>query len=357
MVLHLFARQQPDLNWDNPEVREDFKTTLRFWADRGVDGYRVDVAHALAKDLSEPLRSKPTLYESLGTDGKDALFDRDEVHEIYAEWRAVFNEYDPPRTAVAEAFARSERQALYARPTGLGQAFNFDLLKADFDAAQFGRSSFCLSDAARVGSSSTWVLSNHDVVRHTSRYALPNDVDLDEWLMSDGALPLQRDLRPPAGAGGDPADARPAGLVLPLPGRGARPPRGVRPADVGAAGPDLARTLNTKKARRLPGADALDRRGRSYGFSTGPSWLPQPAGFSAYAVSAQAGQPESTLEMYRDALRIRRQLQGAEELEWVPTDNPEVLHFVRPGGWHCVTNFGTEPVTLPRAWCGSAACR
>ena len=98
------------------------------------------MAHALAKDLSEPLRSKPTLYESLGTDGKDALFDRDEVHEIYAEWRAVFDEYDPPRTAVAEAFARSER-GLHARPTGLGQAFNFDLLKADFDAAQFGRSS------------------------------------------------------------------------------------------------------------------------------------------------------------------------------------------------------------------------
>ena len=91
-------------------MREDFKTTLRFWADRGVDGYRVDVAHALAKDLSEPLRSKPTLYESLGTDGNDALFDRDEVHEIYAEWRAVFDEYDPPRTAVAEAFARSERR-------------------------------------------------------------------------------------------------------------------------------------------------------------------------------------------------------------------------------------------------------
>ena len=112
--------------------------------------------------------------------------------------------------------------------------------------------------------------------------------------------------------------------------------------------PIWQRTLNTKKGRDgcrvpMPWTD----EGDSYGFGTGPSWLPQPAGFSAYAVSAQAGRPESTLEMYRDALRIRRQLQGAEELEWVPTDNPEVLHFVRPGGWHCVTNFGTEPVTLP----------
>ena len=119
---HLFAREQPDLNWDNPEVRDDFRTTLRFWADRGVDGYRVDVAHALAKDLSEPLRSKPTLGgPDVPLDGNDPLYDRNEVHEIYAEWREVFDEYDPPRTAVAEAFAplgapRPLRPADRARP-------------------------------------------------------------------------------------------------------------------------------------------------------------------------------------------------------------------------------------------------
>ncbi len=262
---HLFARQQPDLNWDNPEVREDFRTTLRFWADRGVDGYRVDVAHALAKDLSEPLRSKPTLYESLGTDGNDALFDRDEVHEIYAEWRAVFNEYDPPRTAVAEAFARPERRALYARPTGLGQAFNFDLLKADFDADQFRDViTFCLTEATQVGSSSTWVLSNHDVVRHTSRYALPTDVDLDEWLMSDGALPLADEI---TGL----RRARAATLLmLALPGSSylyQGEELGLHEVsdlpDVGAAGPDLAPHAEHQEGpRRLPGAAALDRRGR-----------------------------------------------------------------------------------------------
>ena len=347
---HLFARQQPDLNWGNPEVREDFKTTLRFWADRGVDGYRVDVAHALAKDLSEPLRSKPTLYESLGTDGNDPLFDRDEVHEIYAEWREVFDEYDPPRTAVAEAFARSERRSLYARPTGLGQAFNFDLLKADFDAAQFRDViTFCLDDAARVGSSSTWVLSNHDVVRHPSRYALPIGVDLDEWLMSDGALPLPDEI---AGL----RRARAATLLmLALPGSSylyQGEELGLHevsdlPASV-LQDPIWQRTSNTKKGRDgcrvpLPWTD----EGDSYGFGSGPSWLPQPAGFSGHAVSAQAGRPESTLEMYREALRVRRQLQGAEELEWVPTGSPDVLHFVRPGGWHCVTNFGTGPVSLP----------
>jgi alpha-glucosidase len=347
---HLFARQQPDLNWDNPEVREDFRTTLRFWADRGVDGYRVDVAHALAKDLSEPLRSKPTLYESLGIDGNDPLFDRDEVHEIYAEWREVFDSYDPPRTAVAEAFARAERRALYARPTGLGQAFNFDLLKAHFDAAQFREViSFCLAEAARVGSSSTWVLSNHDVVRHPSRYALPEGVDLDEWLMSDGALPLPDEI---AGL----RRARAATLLmLALPGSSylyQGEELGLHEvSDLPAAAlqdPIWHRTLNTKKGRdgcRVP--LPWTGEGDSLGFGHGPSWLPQPAGFSRQAVSAQTGNPESTLELYREALRVRRQLQGAEELDWVATGNPNLLHFVRPGGWHCVTNFGSEPVPLP----------
>ena len=182
---HLFAREQPDLNWDNREVRDDFLATLRFWADRGVDGFRVDVAHALAKDLSEPLRSKPTLEdEGVPLDGTDPLYDRDEVHEIYAEWRQVFDSYDPPRTAVAEAYAPSERRALYARPTGLGQAFNFDLLKADYSADAFREViTFCLDEAAKTGSSSTWVLSNHDVVRHATRYALPPGLDLDDWLI------------------------------------------------------------------------------------------------------------------------------------------------------------------------------
>jgi alpha-glucosidase len=112
--------------------------------------------------------------------------------------------------------------------------------------------------------------------------------------------------------------------------------------------PIWMRTLNTKKGRDgcrvpLPWSD----EGDSYGFGSGPSWLPQPVGFSRQAVSAQLGDPESTLELYREALRMRRQLQGGEQLDWVATDNPEVLHFVRPGGWHCVTNFGTVPVPLP----------
>ncbi|WP_265113533.1 alpha-amylase family glycosyl hydrolase, partial [Mycobacterium tuberculosis] len=102
--LHNFAVEQPDLNWDHPEVREDFLTTLRFWSDRGVDGFRIDVAHMLTKDLTEPLPSRAELDAMDRTSGTHPMIDRDDVHEIYAQWRAVFNEYDPPRTAVAEAW-------------------------------------------------------------------------------------------------------------------------------------------------------------------------------------------------------------------------------------------------------------
>jgi alpha-glucosidase len=346
---HLFAQEQPDLNWDNREVRDDFLKTLRFWADRGVDGYRVDVAHALAKDLSDPLRSKPTLKD-LPLDGSDPLYDRNEVHEIYAEWRQVFNEYDPPRTAVAEAFAPSERRALYARPTGLGQAFNFDLLQADYEAGAFHDViTFCLNEAEKTGSSSTWVLSNHDVVRHATRYALPAGIDLGVWLMAEGALP-------PANEEQGLRRARAATLLmLALPGssylyQGEElglhevadlPPHALQD-------PIWHRTLKTRKGRdgcRVP--LPWTHVGESYGFGEGQAWLPQPAAFSRTAVTGQAGRDDSTLEMYRTALRLRRQLQTVEQLDWIPTDNADVLHFVRPGGWHCMSNFGTQPVELP----------
>ena len=348
---HLFAREQPDLNWNNRDVRDDFLTTLRFWADRGVDGFRVDVAHALAKDLSEPLRSKPTLEDTdIPLDGTDPLYDRNEVHEIYAEWREVFNSYDPPLTAVAEAYAPPERRALYARPTGLGQAFNFDLLKADYDARAFRDViTFCLNEAEKTGSSSTWVLSNHDIVRHATRYALPVGIDLDAWLMADGVLPIaneEQGLR----------RARAATLLmLALPGssylyQGEElglhevadlPPQALQD-------PIWHRTLNTRKGRdgcRVPLPWTHD--GDSYGFGSGKAWLPQPAGFSRTAVTAQSGQFGSTLELYREALRLRHRLQTVEQLEWMPVDNPDVLHFVRPGGWHCISNFSPEAVALP----------
>lgn len=347
---HLFAPEQPDLNWDNREVRDDFRRTLRFWADRGVDGFRVDVAHGLAKDLSEPLRSKTTVLPEVN-DGTDPLFDRNEVHEIYAEWREVFDSYDPPRTAVAEAWVPSAaRRARYAQPSGLGQAFNFDLLTAHFSAADYRRVvTDNLDQALLAGSSSTWVLSNHDVVRHASRLGLPDGADYVQWLLSDGREPV---LDESAGL----RRARAATLfMLALPGSAylyqgeelGLPEVADLPA-AALADPIWLRTGQTEKGRdgcRVP--LPWDADGDSYGFGSATGWLPQPAGFAPLAVAAQLVDPGSTLQLYRRALRLRRELQGDEALEWVPTESADVLHFVRPGGWHCITNFGTAPVALP----------
>lgn len=356
---HNFAVEQPDLNWDNPEVRADFVRTLRFWADRGVDGFRIDVAHMLTKDLTEPLPSRAEL-ESLPRDGHHPLIDRDDVHEVYAEWRAVFDSYDPPRTAVAEAWVDPARIPLYARAESLGQAFNFDLLEADFDAGQFSRivgSNLLL--AAESGSSTTWVLSNHDVVRHATRYGLP-DAERgedgrpvrkhgNEWLLSGGTTPQldrARGLR----------RARAAILfVLGLPGSAyiyqgeelglhevAEIPDAQRqdPTFFRSPGEDMGRD-----GCRVPLPWAADEP--FFGFGSGAPHLPQPSWFAEASASAQAGDPTSTLTLYRDALALRRRLQTAETLEWIETGREDVLRFRRPSGWTVITNFGTEPFDLP----------
>jgi glycosidase len=175
--LHLFTPQQPDLNWDNPEVRQEFLTTLAFWADRGVDGFRIDVAHMLAKDLSRPMPSHLEVTADIPLDGSHRFYDRDQVHEIYAEWRRLFDSYDPPRMAVAEAWVPAERRRRYASPEGLGQAFNFDLLQAPWSAEAFGRSSTRTSPrhvrppAPRPGCSptTTWSVTPPDAAYPTVR--------------------------------------------------------------------------------------------------------------------------------------------------------------------------------------------
>ncbi len=365
--MHIFAKEQPDFNWDNQEVRDDFLKTLRFWSDRGVDGFRIDVAHALTKNLEGTLPTKADLEaKALGTDGfvdgSHPYWDRDEVHEIYVEWRKVFNEYTPPRTAVAEAWVHADRRARYASPEGLGQAFNFDLLQADFDASQFRKIiTKNLVEAAASGASSTWVFSNHDVVRHATRYGLPaTEVAVEgeimagqagkKWLLAGGRkedVDVELGLR----------RARAASLLMfALPGSaylyqgeelglqevGSEIPDSERqdPAFFRNKGVDIGRD-----GCRVPLPWTAD--GTSFGFGDGGSHLPQPAWFSRYAVQEQDGAEGSTLELYRTALRLRTDLQSGEELEWIPNSNPEVLHFARPNGWQSVTNFGTEPVDLP----------
>jgi alpha-glucosidase len=351
--LHYFAREQPDLNWDNPEVRADFITTLRFWADRGVDGFRIDVAHGLAKKLGAVLPDQATLDTLPGGAG-NPLWDRDEVHDIYAEWRTVFDSYDPPRTGVAEAWVAPARLPRYASPAGLGQAFNFDLLRADYSAAAFRTViEDNLALAALSGSSTTWVLSNHDVVRHATRYGLPASADptatpAADWLLSNGVSPrLDAEL-------GERRARAATMLMLALPGSAylyqgeelglhevAGIPAAARqdPAYFRSAGVEIGRD-----GCRVP--LPWTREGSSFGFGDNGAHLPQPAWFGEVSVEAQASSATSTLSLYREALAHRRRLQVAETLEWEQTSET-VLQFERPGGWHCISNFGTAPVELP----------
>jgi len=350
--LHLFAPEQPDWNWDNPEIIEDFKTTLRFWADRGVDGFRIDVAHAMKKDMSEPYPSiKDFAMERIPLDGSHPLFDRDDVHEIYKGWREIFNEYNPPRVAVAEAWVPAPRRPRYASPEGLGQAFNFDLLGEKWSAKKFKKTiDFNVKLAQKSGSSSTWVLSNHDVVRHATRYGLPKKTNLEKWIMTNGTEP---ELNREKGL----ARARAATmLLLALPGctyiyQGEE--LGLfEVADLPGQvlqDPIWLRDGQTRKGRdgcRVP--LPWETSGSSFGFGTGSAHLPQPAWFTDFAVAAEDGVEGSTLELYRAAINLRKSLQSEEDLSWVKTKDKNVVHFVRPNGWHCITNFGKKPIKLPK---------
>ncbi|NEB09101.1 glycoside hydrolase family 13 protein, partial [Streptomyces coelicoflavus] len=306
--LHLFAPQQPDLNWENEQVRADFRTTLRFWSDRGVDGFRVDVAHALVKDLAEPLRDlgAPELSgEAALTEfapGTHPFYDRDDVHEVYRDWRKILDAYTPPRTAVAEAWVPGARRALYARPDELGQAFNFEYLQTGWNPAGLREViTGSLADARAAGASATWVLSNHDVVRHATRLVLPPDTDTDAWLLSGGRAPAVD-----AAAGLRRARAATL-LMLALPGSAylyqgeelGLPEVADLPTEV-LQDPIWEQTGHVRKGRdgcRVPLPWTTD--GPSYGFGAGGAWLPQPPDYAAYAVQAQDGVAGSTLELYR----------------------------------------------------------
>ncbi len=350
--LHSFVPEQPDWNWDHPDVREEFLKTLRFWSDMGVDGYRIDVANALAKDLTGPLPTQAELEALPAEEGNSPVMDRDEVHEIYAEWREVLDAYNPPRSAIAEAWVPANRRVRYAMPDSLGQAFNFDLLRANFDPMEFKEIiTTNLKYAAEAGSSSTWVLSNHDVVRHATRYGLEALEDTNErdrrWLLEPSDAELDREL----GA----RRARAATLLLfALPGstyiyQGEE--LGLFEVteidDSERQDPTFFRSPGFEVGRdgcRVPLPWKAEEP--SLGFGPAAPHLPQPEWFESLSVQAQEGNAESSLELYRKALALRRDLEGSETMEWL--DAPEgALAFERPGGWVCVTNFEAEPFALP----------
>ena len=351
--MHLFAKEQPDWNWDNQEVRDDFIKTLRFWSDRGVDGYRVDVAHALIKDLKNGHLPERQSYDLkvMKYDGTDDLFDRDEVHEVYASWRNVFNEYDPPRMAVAEAMVHANRRPAYASTKGLGQSFNFDMLGAGWNPKKvFEIADYNLKAAKKYGSSTTWVLSNHDVIRHATRLSLPKVEDFFTWYKDNRFNPgLDEKL------GLDRARALTM-LLLALPGStyiyqgeelGLQEALEI-PADQ-MQDPQFFRNPDLGISRdgcRVP--LPWNKSGSSFGFGTGGAHLPQPAWFGNVSVEAQDGIKGSTLELYRELINLRKSLQTDEDLTWVKHWlSPSLLHFKRPNGWQSITNFGSKPAKIP----------
>ncbi|MFI1091210.1 glycoside hydrolase family 13 protein [Streptomyces sp. NPDC020917] len=351
--LHLFAPEQPDFNWDHPAVHDEFRSVLRFWLDLGIDGFRVDVAHGLVKAAGLPDIGHEEQLALLGT-APMPYFDQDGVHEIYRDWRRVLDEYSGERIAVAEAWTPTiERAALYLRPDELHQAFNFEYLTTPWEAtalrAVIDKS---LTAMGSVGAPATWVLSNHDVTRHATRFANPPGLGTQLRTPGDRALGLRR--------------ARAATLLmLALPGSAylyqgeelglpdvTDLPDEVRqdPSFFRAAGQD-----GFRDGCRVP----IPWSGSEppYGFGPvdgGPSWLPQPAQWAELSVAAQTGTYDSTLEMYRSALELRRRhpaLGAGSEVTWL--DAPEgVLAFRRDGaaggqGFLCVVNLTSRPVAIP----------
>jgi alpha-glucosidase len=347
--LHLFDVKQPDLNWDNQEVRDEFLDVLRFWFDAGADGFRIDVAHGLLKasglpDLGEA--AKPRLGQP-PVPGHPH-WDQPGVPDLYRAWRQVADSYDPPRVFVAEAWVSSvTRLAEYLRPENLHTAFDFHTTRSRWDVDEL-RQAITTSLAAHeaIGAPVTWVLSNHDIDRHVTRY---------------GRGPTAHPLH---GRPDDPVD-------LPLGTRRARAALLLELALPGAVYLYQGEELGLPQVDDIPEAMLADpvwersghtRRGRdgcrvplpwtrsglSFGFGSAPPWLPQPADWSELSVEAEDADRSSMLWLYRDALHLRRELAElhSEGLVWLDS-GADVIAFQRGDQFACVVNFGAKALELP----------
>ena len=326
--LHTFATAQPDLDWTNPQVREDLSTTLRFWLDRGVDGFRIDVAHGMAKPAGLP-DMEITDNRLLHNTDSDLRFDNDGVHQIHRMIRSVLDEY-PAAVAIGEIWVRDdERFARYLRSDELHLGFNFRLLQAGFDAGAVREAiEHSLAAVAGVGAPATWTLSNHDVPRQVSRYgggergyrraramalvelALPGVVFLyngEELGLPEVVLPDEALQDPVWEASGHRERGR-DGCRVPLPWEGEQPP---------------------------------------FGFSAAAdTWLPMPAQWADRTVDVQLEDAKSMLSLYRHALELRAgRSETGTELEWYGAP-PGCIAFRRRGG-RMVCALNTSQVAVP----------
>ncbi|MET4781312.1 alpha-amylase family glycosyl hydrolase [Glaciihabitans sp. UYNi722] len=350
--LHLFDESQPDWNWDDPRVRDDFETTLRFWLDRGVDGFRVDVCDALVKAPGLPDWPHPTHGVVEPIEGRmPPMWDQEGIHEIFRAWRRILDSYEGSRILCAEAWLPPERTARIVRPDEMNQAFNFAYLEQLWDAEAIGATiTASLAANEAVGAPTTWVLSNHDVMRHASRFGYEGLVALEHGVGSDDPQPNRElGLRRARAA---------TALMLALPGSAYL----YQGEELGLPEvtdlPDSTRQdpIWERSKRRIRGRDGCrvplpwDHTTGSYGFSSvdaDKTWLPIPVYYAPLSVASQVDVPHSTLDFYRSALEIRRRLQlGGGKVVWTNHPKTGFVSF-RNGNITVIANVSGTSSALP----------
>jgi alpha-glucosidase len=357
--LHIFDKSQPDFNWENPEVMEEFDSVLRFWLDRGAAGFRIDVAHGLVKEdgLPDVVLNDSTMGGQQGPDDKPKdrvsphpFWGREGVHEINRRWRKVLDEYEG-RAMCAEAWVMPlSRMATWVRPDEYHQTFNFAFLETPWDKQKLQDViDESIEEFSNVGAPPTWVLSNHDVIRHATRLSYDQVPK-----QGDGIGP---DYEQPDEAKGLRRGRAASALMLGLPG-GAYVYQGEElglPEHTTLEGsvrqdPTYFRTNGERVGRdgcRVPIPWTASEP--AFGFSkTGESWLPQPESFKNYARAAQEGVVGSTLELYKSLLQVRKQYAlGHGSLQWRNDLVPAGAFAYQNGQVLVVVNFTNEPFGLP----------
>jgi alpha-glucosidase len=349
--VHLFDSSQPDLNWENPEVRREFEDILRFWLDRGVDGFRVDQPHAMAKVPGLP--DHPYVDEAGAgfIEGREnpPMWFQDSVHEIFRDWRKILESYPGERAMCGEAYVLPlSFMALWVRPDEFHQTFNFRFLDAGWDKEKLVSAiteSFEAFDS--VGAPSTWVLNNHDVIRHASRFG----GDYGRATASDGIGPANP--QPDNELGLQRAKAATL-FMLGLPGASylyhgeeLGLPEHTTIAPEHRQDPTFFRTNGQRVGRDGCRAPLPWEKGNaSSGFSnSGHAWLPQPSSYAALSLDQQEKDPNSTLSLYRQMLRIRKELRlGEGSFDWL--SQGEALSY-KNGSVTVIHNFSSEPIALP----------
>lgn len=347
--LHLFDRSQPDLNWENEEVRAEFDDILRFWLDRGIDGFRVDVAHSMIKAPGLPDMPRHVDLHSPPPDGSHPYLDQTPLHDIVRRWRAVLDGYDGDRMMVAEAYVHPSRWPMYVRADEYHQCFTFQFL-LDGWRGHLHNVNIPRMHAAAVdsGSTPTWVMSNHDQVRHATRFALPETGDqvCKDWL-ADGPRWW---LDEPQGQRRARALAL---LTLGLPGSAylyqgeeLGLPEAYDLPEAVLQDPEFFRS--ERKGRdgcRVPMPWVADEPG--FGFGSPDPWLPQPAAYGDHAADQQVDVPGSMHSLYRRALTLRNDHgRDDEELRMLHLRR-DVVAFDRGSRLRVVVNMGSEPIALP----------